>query len=176
MLSDLLHSSTQSFGSPEAEKKKRKKTQGPARSKSVCQIDAPIGPTSTCTNAPGIKTLKLKEKKQLHLCQSRGHSPSQPPMYWFILYMPCFFELPYLGAASTVYWPGVYNTLHASNSLDFAPVESFETKTLDLLKTDLGPKRPRNTQTKLMEEIRLYNQLRLVVYSIIYKVFYIPGG
>ena len=28
----------------------------------------------------------------------------------------------------------------------------------------------------LMAEIRLYNQLRLVVYPIIYKVLYIPGG
>ena len=28
----------------------------------------------------------------------------------------------------------------------------------------------------LMEEIRLYNQLRLVVYPTVYRVLYIPGG
>ena len=27
-----------------------------------------------------------------------------------------------------------------------------------------------------MEEIRLYNQLRLTVYPVIYRVLYIPGG
>ena len=31
-------------------------------------------------------------------------------------------------------------------------------------------------ESKLMEEIRLYNQLRLVVYPIIYRCLYIPGG
>ena len=38
-------------------------------------------------------------------------------------------------------------------------------------------RKPENTEhTVDGSEIRLYNQLRLVVYLIIYKVFYIPGG
>ena len=155
MLSDLLHSSTQSFGSPEAEKK-RKKTQGPARSNSVCQIDAPIGPTSTCTNAPGIKTLKLKKKKKNSYTSVKEQRAQPLHIPQVLVYISRVF-LRYLT------WDQLALYIDPGYTILYRP------PSLHMLGVCLGQNDHGTPNTKLMVQKSGYsNQLRLVVYSIIY--------